>query len=155
MNHAHMRRAIELSRHAVNTNLGGPFGAVVVRGNKVVAEGFNRVTSSLDPTAHAEVTAIRAACQTLGTHELTGCEIYTSCEPCPMCLGAVYWSGITRIYFANSREDAAAAGFDDQFLYEEIPLPVEQRTVPSVRLLGAEARQVFDEWRAKQDKIPY
>ncbi|MDE0670864.1 MAG: nucleoside deaminase [Caldilineaceae bacterium SB0662_bin_9] len=155
MNHSHMRRAIELSRHAINTNLGGPFGAVVVRGDLVVAEGFNRVTSSLDPTAHAEVTAIRAACTALGTHQLTDCEIYTSCEPCPMCLGAIYWSGITRIYFANSREDAAAVGFSDQFLYEEIPLPVGQRTVPSVRLLGNEALRVFDEWRAKQDKIPY
>ena len=155
MNHSHMRRAIELSRQAINTNLGGPFGAVVVRGDLVVAEGFNRVTSSLDPTAHAEVTAIRAACTTLGTHQLTDCEIYTSCEPCPMCLGAIYWSGITRIYFANSRQDAAAAGFSDQFLYEEIPLPVEQRTVPSFRLLGNEAVRVFDEWRAKQDKIPY
>lgn len=155
MHHSHMRRAIELSRQAINTNLGGPFGAVVVRGDLVVAEGFNRVTSSLDPTAHAEVTAIRAACTTLGTHQLTDCEIYTSCEPCPMCLGAIYWSGITRIYFANSRQDAAAAGFSDQFLYEEIPLPVEQRTVPSFRLLGNEAVRVFDEWRAKQDKIPY
>ncbi len=155
MNHSHMRRAIELSRHAINTNLGGPFGAVVVRGDLVVAEGFNRVTSSLDPTAHAEVTAIRAACAALGTYQLTDCEIYTSCEPCPMCLGAIYWSGITRIYFANSREDAAAAGFSDQFLYEEIPLPVEQRTVPSDRLLGNEALRVFGEWRAKQDKIPY
>ena len=155
MNHSHMRRAIELSRHAINTNLGGPFGAVVVRGELVVAEGFNRVTSSLDPTAHAEVTAIRAACTALGTYQLTDCEIYTSCEPCPMCLGAIYWSGITRIYFANSREDAAAAGFSDQFLYEEIPLPVEQRTVPSIRLLGHEALRVFDEWRAKPDKTPY
>ncbi len=155
MNHSHMRRAIELSRQAINTNLGGPFGAVVVRGDLLVAEGFNRVTSSLDPTAHAEVTAIRTACAALGTHQLTDCEIYTSCEPCPMCLGAIYWSGITRIYFANSREDAAAAGFSDQFLYEEIPLPVEQRTVPSVRLLDNEAIRVFDEWRAKQDKIPY
>lgn len=155
MNHSHMRRAIELSRHAINTNLGGPFGAVVVRGDLVVAEGFNRVTSSLDPTAHAEVTAIRAACTALGTYQLTDCEIYTSCEPCPMCLGAIYWAGITRIYFANSREAAAASGFSDQFLYEEIPLPVEQRTVPSVRLLGYEAIQVFDEWRAKEDKTPY
>ncbi|MCY3660425.1 MAG: nucleoside deaminase [Caldilineaceae bacterium] len=155
MNHSHMRRAIELSRQAINTNLGGPFGAVVVRGDLVVAEGFNRVTSSLDPTAHAEVTAIRAACTALGTYQLTDCEIYTSCEPCPMCLGAIYWSGITRIFFANSREDAAAAGFSDQFLYEEIPLPVEQRTVPSVRLLDDEALRVFGEWQAKQDKIPY
>lgn len=155
MNQSHMLRAIELSRHAVHANLGGPFGAVVVRGNKVVAEGFNRVTSSLDPTAHAEVTAIRAACKALGTYQLTDCEIYTSCEPCPMCLGAIYWSGITRIYFANSREDAAAAGFGDQFLYEEIPLPLEQRTIPSVRLLGTEAIRVFDEWRAKLDKDLY
>jgi len=155
MNHSHMRRAIELSRHAIDTNLGGPFGAVVVRGDLVVAEGFNRVTSNLDPTAHAEVTAIRAACTALETYQLTDCEIYTSCEPCPMCLGAIYWSGMTRIYFANSREDAAAAGFSDRFLYEEIPLPVEQRTVPSLSLLGNEAIRVFDEWRAKQDKIPY
>ena len=155
MNHSHMQRAIGLSLHAINPHLGGPFGAVVVRGDLVVAEGFNRVTSSLDPTAQAEVTAIRAACTALETYQLTDCEIYTSCESCPMCLGAIYWSRITRIYFANSREDAAAAGFSDQFLYEEIPSPVEQRTVPSARLLGNEAIRVFDEWRAKQDKIPY
>ena len=150
-----MRRAIELSRHAVRTNLGGPFGAVIVRGHKVVAEGFNRVTSSLDPTAHAEITAIRAACRELGDYQLTDCEIYSSCEPCPMCLGAIYWSGITRIYFANSRADAAAAGFGDQFLYEEIPLPVDQRTIPSARLLGEEALVAFDEWQAQQDKALY
>ena len=121
-----MRRAIDLSRQKMNENCGGPFGAVIVKGDKIVAEGWNLVTSSNDPTAHAEVTAIRNACKALNTFELKGCDIYTSCEPCPMCLAAIYWAHLDGIYYANSRKDAAAIGFDDDFLYQEIPLPEEK-----------------------------
>ena len=136
-------------------NAGGPFGAVVVKDGKVIAEGWNRVTSTNDPTAHAEVIAIRAACAKLGTFSLAGCEIYTSCEPCPMCLSAIYWARLDRIYFANSRKDAAAIGFDDDFLYREVEKPIEARTIPAVKLDLPEAKAVFDEWERKPDKVEY
>ncbi len=155
MNPSHMHRAIALSREAIRQGLGGPFGAVIVRNDRIVAEGFNRVTSSSDPTAHAEIVAIRAACQVLGHHQLADCAIYTSCEPCPMCLGAIYWAHLQRIYFANSRADAAAAGFDDDFLYREISRPLTERHIPVQRLLAAEARTVMDTWTSMKNKLPY
>jgi tRNA(Arg) A34 adenosine deaminase TadA len=150
-----MRRAIALSLEMMRSGKGGPFGAVIARGDTIIAEGFNKVTSSNDPTAHAEVTAIRLACEALGTFNLKGCEIYTSCEPCPMCLGAIYWARLDRIYYANTRADAAAIGFDDDFLYREIPLPLDQRSLPITPLLTDEGRVAFAEWAAKPDKISY
>ena len=155
MNPIHMRRAIALSREAVVSGLGGPFGAVIVRDDVVVAEGFNRVRSQIDPTAHAEVVAIRAAAQVVGDPHLADCEIYTSCEPCPMCLGAIYWAHLERMYYGNSRADAADAGFGDEFIYTEIPLPVAARSVPGQQLLAAEAKVVFEEWKAKVDAEMY
>lgn len=150
-----MKRAIELSAERMRANLGGPFGAVITRDGKVIAEGFNQVTSTNDPTAHAEVVAIRRACEVLGTFSLEGCVIYTSCEPCPMCLASIYWARLDAIYFANSREDAAAIGFDDDFLYREIPKDLNQRKIPTQQIALEEARAVFDEWREKPDKIEY
>jgi guanine deaminase len=150
-----MRRAIELSRKNMHTGAGGPFGAVIVKDGKIVGEGWNKVTSINDPTAHAEVEAIRDACKNLGTFELKACELYTSCEPCPMCLAAAYWARVGAIYFGNTREDAAAVQFDDEFLYNEIVKPLEKRTVPIKPLLRAEALTVFTEWTAKVDKIRY
>jgi tRNA(Arg) A34 adenosine deaminase TadA len=152
---SHMRRAIALSLDMMRRGQGGPFGAVVVRAGQLIAEGCNQVTSTNDPTAHAEVVAIRRACQALGTYDLTGCEIYTSCEPCPMCLSAIYWARLGRIYYANDRNDAASIGFRDDFLYNEIPLPLDQRAIPTVRLLAVEGRAAFDEWALKPDKIQY
>jgi len=151
----HMRRAIDLSEAMMRSNRGGPFGAVVVKDGAVIAEGFNKVTSDNDPTAHAEIVAIRAACEHLGTFLLDGCEIYTSCEPCPMCLAAIYWARISRIYYANTRQDAAGIGFDDNHIYREIPLPIAARSVPMERLLADDAAQAFHEWDAKSDKIRY
>jgi len=150
-----MRRAIALSRQKMEENCGGPFGAVIVKNNAVIGEGWNRVTSSHDPTAHAEVTAIRSACQAIGDFSLRGCEIYTSCEPCPMCLAAIYWARLERIYYANTRQDAAAIGFDDDFLYREINLPAAARTKPISRALPEEAKIVFDDWSKKTDKTHY
>lgn len=150
-----MRRAIELSGRRMRSGLGGPFGAVIVRDGEVIAEGANEVTSSSDPTAHAEVVAIRAACQALNSFSLEGCEIYTSCEPCPMCLSAIYWARLDRIFYANGREDAAAIGFDDDRLYREIPKALELREIPTERLLAGEALAVFAEWQEKTDKIMY
>lgn len=151
----HMRRAIALSLEMMRSGKGGPFGAVVVKDDKIVAEGFNQVTSAKDPTAHAEVVAIRLACQALDTFDLSGCEIYTSCEPCPMCLSAIYWARLGKIYFANDREDAGAIGFRDDFLYHEIPLPLDQRAIPTLPLLRAEGKAAFDEWALKPDKVIY
>lgn len=153
--HKHMRHAVELSRQKMQEGCGGPFGAVIVRDGKVIAEGWNNVTSSMDPTAHAEVSAIRAACEALGDFSLAGCEIYTSCEPCPMCLSAIYWARIDRIYYANGREDAAAIGFDDQFLYNEVAKPMSQRELPCEHIEMQEAADVFAQWAAKEDKIAY
>ena len=150
-----MRRAIELSRQGVAGGHGGPFGAVVVKDGRVVGEGMNRVTSTNDPTAHAEVVAIREACRSLGTFDLSGCEIYASCEPCPMCLSAIYWARIGRIHFGNGREGAARIGFDDAFLYDEVSRPPGERRLPMERRLEAEARVAFDEWERKADKIRY
>jgi len=144
---AFMRRAIGLSLSSLRSPGGGPFGAVVVKDGKLVAEGFNQVAAHNDPTAHAEVVAIRRACQALETFDLTGCDIYTSCEPCPMCLSAIYWSRIGRIYYE--------IGFRDDLLYHEIPLPLDQRAVPSVRLLANEGKVAFDEWAVKPDKTLY
>ncbi len=155
MSEQHMRRAIALSRAMMEAGRGGPFGAVIVRNGTVIAEGHNQVTSGNDPTAHAEVVAIRLACQALGTFSLAGCEIYASCEPCPMCLGAIYWARIERIYYANSRADAAAIGFDDDFLYREIPLPIDQRSIPTLRLLPDEGKDAFAAWASKADKVRY
>jgi tRNA(Arg) A34 adenosine deaminase TadA len=150
-----MRRAIALSLEMMRSGQGGPFGAVIARDGVAVAEGFNQVTSSNDPTAHAEVVAIRRACQALGRFDLSGCEIYTSCEPCPMCLSAIYWARLDRIWFANDRSNAAAIGFRDDLLYREIPLPLEQRSIPIRRLLGEEGWAAFAEWDQKPDKIQY
>lgn len=150
-----MRRAVALSMEKMQAGRGGPFGAVIARNGEVVAEGWNQVTSTPDPTAHAEIVAIRRACTTLGTFELSDCEIYTSCEPCPMCLGAIYWARLKRVWYGNDRKDAAAIGFDDDFLYREIPLPLDRRGVPMQRLLAQEARAAFDAWVQKPDKVPY
>ncbi|HMU97580.1 MAG TPA: nucleoside deaminase [Chitinophagales bacterium] len=150
-----MQRAIELSEMGMQTGSGGPFGCVVVKNGKIVGEGFNQVTSTNDPTAHAEVVAIRNACKNLNTFQLEGCEIYTSCEPCPMCLGAIYWARPEKIYYANSREDAKAIGFDDSFIYDEIPLAMHQRKIPMINLNNQEAKLVFNKWQNKVDKTEY
>jgi len=150
-----MRRAIELSRAHMEAGEGGPFGAVIVRDGEILGEGWNQVTSSHDPTAHAEVVAIRQACAKLGTFQLRGCEIYTSCEPCPMCLAAIYWARLDRIWYANGQTDAAAIQFDDAWLYREVALPMEERSLPAFQLLRDEALAVFRTWDAKTDKIPY
>lgn len=149
-----MRRAIELSIESVK-NGGGPFGAVIARQGEIIAEGSNCVTINNDPTAHAEVSTIRKACQQLGTFDLSGCEIFTSCEPCPMCLGAIYWAHLDKIYYANDRKDAAAIGFDDDFIYEELPLKPQYRKKPSEILLRNEAIRAFEAWQAKEDKTEY
>lgn len=150
-----MRRAIELSRLHMEAGAGGPFGAVVVKDGRILAEGWNRVTSGHDPTAHAEVVAIREACARLGTFELKGCEIFTSCEPCPMCLAAIYWARLDRIWYANGQADAAAIQFDDAWLYREVALPLADRSLPLVQLLRDEALTVFQAWEAKVDKVRY
>jgi tRNA(Arg) A34 adenosine deaminase TadA len=150
-----MLHAIRLSAERMREGAGGPFGAIVVKDGRIVAEGWNRVTSENDPTAHAEVTAIRRACAALGTFSLAGCDIYTSCEPCPMCLAAIYWARFDRIFFANSREEAAAIGFDDALIYDEVSKPIENRVIPSIKLALPEAKAVFAEWQAKPDKILY
>ncbi|MEQ8394665.1 nucleoside deaminase [Thalassobaculum sp.] len=151
----YLRRAIELSRGNAQAATGGPFGAVVVRDGAIVGEGANRVTTDFDPTAHAEVVAIRAACRRLGTYDLAGAVIYTSCEPCPMCLAAILWARIDRMVYANTRADAAAIGFDDAWFYEQVALPIDGRALPAQRLLGDEARAVFQLWAQNPDKIPY
>ncbi|MGE3759422.1 MAG: nucleoside deaminase [Pseudobdellovibrionaceae bacterium] len=150
-----MRRAIELSRQHMQNGVGGPFGAIVVKGNKIVGEGWNQVTSTFDPTAHAEVTAIRDACQKLKSYDLSDCEIYTSCEPCPMCLSAIYWARIGKMYYANTRDDASKIEFDDAFIYEEIPKELHKRKLKAETLLRIEAIEVFREWETKADKKKY
>jgi len=150
-----LKKSIELSRKNILDNVGGPFGAVIIKDGKVIAEGSNQVTSTNDPTAHAEMVAIRNACKVLNTFDLEGCEIYSSCEPCPMCLSAIYWARLDKIYFANSRQDAAAIGFDDDFIYQEIPKPLEARTLSCVHVTLPEAQTVFKEWMNKSDKIEY
>jgi len=152
---AFMREAAQLAHDNVIAGRGGPFGAVIVRDGQVIGRGANLVTSSNDPTAHAEVSAIRDACQRLGTFSLAGADIYTSCEPCPMCLAAIYWARIEKIFYANTRTDAARIGFDDDFLYQEIPLPYEKRSKPILPLTCQEAAATFDLWTIKTDKVPY
>ena len=151
---AFMRRAIELSASCAQTDE-GPFGCVVVKDGKIIGEGVNQVVPTGDPTAHAEVVAIRAACKTLGTHVLDGAVLYTSCEPCPMCLGAAWWARISEIVYANDRADAAAIGFDDDAIYDEVAAPLHRRKLPVRRLGAAEALEVFKLWHAKPDKVPY
>jgi guanine deaminase len=150
-----MRRAIKLAQDGSATGAGGPFGAVIVRDGKVVGEGCNQVTSTNDPTAHAEVVAIRNACQNLASFQLTDCTIYTSCEPCPMCLGAIYWARPAHIFFACTREDAADVGFDDQFIYQEIELPIEERHIKSINFLREEGLKVFQTWADTPKKTEY
>jgi tRNA(Arg) A34 adenosine deaminase TadA len=151
----YMKKAIELSRSNMESGKGGPFGAVVVKDGKIIGEGWNKVTSANDPTAHAEVEAIRAACKNLNTFDLSGAEIYTSCEPCPMCLSAIYWAHISKIYFANTKKDAAKIQFDDDFIYQEIPKPMSARKIPMEQLMHDEALTVFHSWEEKADKIHY
>src|SRR5262249_3068073 len=141
-----MRRAIALSAKKMREGAGGPFGAVIARGAAIVATGYNEVTSANDPTAHAEIVAIRAACRAPGSFSLAGCDIYTSCEPCPMCLGAIYWARLDRVYYGNTRADAAAIGFDDARIYREVQAGLAEREVPFIRLAAEDARQVFEEW---------
>jgi tRNA(Arg) A34 adenosine deaminase TadA len=150
-----MRRAIDLADANVGAGRGGPFGAVIVRDGTIVAEGTNLVTSTDDPTAHAEVVAIRNACRALATFRLAGCEIYASCEPCPMCLGAVYWARLDRLYFAAGRLDAERAGFDDRFIYEELGAALDARRIPTTQLLAAAGVVVLERWRITPDKIDY
>jgi guanine deaminase len=150
-----MREAIRLGEDAMRANRGGPFGCVVAREGAIIARGENRVTSSNDPTAHAEVTAIREACRSLGVFRLDDCELYTSCEPCPMCLAAIYWSHCRAIYYGNSAADAAKIGFDDSFLYHEIPKPLDQRKIPIQNMLAEKAWESFAAWEASPNKIEY
>lgn len=150
-----MEEAIRLSAENMRTGKGGPFGAVIVKDNKIIARGFNQVTSTNDPTAHAEVVAIREACKTLDTFSLSGCEIYTSCEPCPMCLASVYWARLDKLYYANTKKDAALIDFDDDFIYKELDLPLEKRSLPATQMMRDEALLVFNDWHAKADKIKY
>ena len=150
-----MSRAIELAQHGIDANDGGPFGCIVVRNGEIIAEGNNRVTSTNDPTAHAEVVAIRNACQKLGTFQLDNCVIYTSCEPCPMCLGAIYWARPKQIFYACTREDAARIGFDDQFIYDEIERPINERIIETKSILREEGVKVFENWANKLDKTKY
>ena len=155
MHEQYLRRALRLAEENVQLGRGGPFGAVLVRDGAIVAEGANLVTSTCDPTAHAEVVAIREACRRLGRFDLRGATLYASCEPCPMCLAAIYWARIESLYFAATRDDAAAVGFDDGFLYAEIPLPLAARRLPSLNLLREESGQAFALWRAAEAKTPY
>ncbi len=150
-----MRRAIELARNGMESNSGGPFGCVIVKDGEIVGEGSNQVTSTNDPTAHAEVVAIRNACANLETFQLDGCTIYTSCEPCPMCLGAIYWARPSAIFYAGTQDDAAAAGFDDELFYQELEKPNEERQLRMVNLLRDEAQTVFRAWVEKPDKTEY
>ena len=149
-----MLRAIELSLSSVNNN-GGPFGSVITKENKIIAEGSNKVTLSNDPTAHAEVVAIREACKKLNTFNLSGCDLYTSCEPCPMCLSAIYWSHVDNIFYANTRDDAKNIDFDDSFIYTEIPKKIDDRKIKMVQMLREEALKAFEIWDNKADKIKY
>ena len=149
-----MAKAIELSINSANT-IGGPFGSVIVQDSEIIAEGSNQVTSSNDPTAHGEIVAIRQACKKLNTFDLSGCEIYTSCEPCPMCLSAIYWSRLDKIYYANTREDAKEIDFDDSFIYLEIPKKIDDRKIKMTQMLRDKALKAFEIWDKKVDKIKY
>lgn len=151
----HMREAIRLSLENVKTGKGGPFGAVIVKNGKIIATGANEVTSSNDPTAHAEVVAIRNACKSLDSFQLDGCEIYCSCEPCPMCLGAIYWARPSKIYYANTKQDAANINFDDDFIYKEIELPIDKRKLTTHQMLRDEALEAFNKWSTDTKKTEY
>lgn len=155
MSEEFMRRAIAMAIENVRSGLGGPFAALVVKDGRVLAQGTNRVTSTNDPTAHAEVVAIREACRALGDFQLTGCDLYTTCEPCPMCLGAIYWARPAHIFYAGTAADAAAAGFDDAFIYDELRHPLARRRVPMTQLLRDESLSIFSAWNQKTDKKPY
>jgi len=150
-----LREAIRLSFEKMREGEGGPFGAIVARGDEIVGIGWNRVASTNDPTAHAEITAVRDACQRLQTFNLSGCEIYSSCEPCPMCLAAIYWARLDRLHYAAGREDAAEAGFDDAHIFAQMALPCQERSLPSTQTLRDQARAAFDEWRVKADRVEY
>ncbi|ACK73423.1 CMP/dCMP deaminase zinc-binding [Gloeothece citriformis PCC 7424] len=155
INDQFMAEAIALSFEGMRLGEGGPFGAVIVKEGKIIAKGYNQVISSNDPTAHAEVVAIRHACQVLQNFDLKGCELYTSCEPCPMCLGAIYWARLDKIYYGNSKIDAAKIGFDDNFIYQELERSIDKRQLPMMQIMSEEAFKAFQEWADKQDKIPY
>ncbi len=150
-----MREAIRLSLTKMKGNHGGPFGAVVVRNGKIIGRGWNRVTSTNDPTAHAEIVAIRDACKRLKTFQLEGCELYTSCEPCPMCLAAIYWARCKAVYFGNTRRDAKRIEFDDDLIYREVSRPISRRKIPMKQFLRAEAQEAFKAWMAKTDRVRY
>src|SRR5208282_1143126 len=150
-----MKRAIALALENVRSGSGGPFAAVIVKDGRIIAEGTNRVTSSNDPTAHAEVVAIREACAALGGFQLDGCDLYTTCEPCPMCLGAIYWARPARVYFACTAADAAAAGFDDAFIYEQLALPRNERRIPFLEMMREDSLACFRAWSEKRDRIDY
>ena len=149
-----MERAIELSIQSVKSG-GGPFGSVIVKNNKIISEGMNRVTKSNDPTAHGEIVAIRNACKNLGDFSLKGCELYTSCEPCPLCLSAIYWSRVDKVYYANTRNDAQKIDFDDSFIYSEIMKKIEQRKIPMKQQLRDKALEAFRLWQRTEDKVKY
>jgi guanine deaminase len=155
MSNAFMRRTIDLSIENVRSGRGGPFAALVVKDGRIIAEGTNSVTSANDPTAHAEIVAIRKACKRLGKFQLDGCEIYTSCEPCPMCLGAIYWARPARVFFANSAQDAAAIGFDDSLIAAQLNLPLSDRRIPMVQMMREEAQEAFRVWEKKSDRVSY
>ena len=155
MNEKFMREAIRLSIQMMRRGQGGPFGAVVVRNGKVVGRGSNQVTSANDPTAHAEIVAIREACKRLKTFQLDDCDLYTSCEPCPMCLSAIYWARLANVFYANTRKDAAKINFDDDFIYREVALPIRKRTLKMKQVLHDEALAAFTEWQQKTDKVLY
>lgn len=155
MNHSFMQEAIRLSLDKMREGCGGPFGAVVVKDGQIISRGWNRVTTANDPTAHAEVVAIREACAVLNSFSLQGCELYTSCEPCPMCLGAIYWSRVDRVFFAATRQDAAAAGFDDALFYEELAKAPGDRQLSTVQMLRKQALAAFDEWKRMPGKVAY
>lgn len=150
-----MKAAVELAVTGINENAGGPFGCVVVKDGKIIGKGYNKVTSTNDPTAHAEVTAIREACKHLNSFQLEGCEIYTTCEPCPMCLGAIYWARPEKVYYGSNQKDAASIGFDDAYIYKEIPLPYNNRSIPFEQLGGEYTLEPFKIWDKKDDKIEY
>ncbi len=150
-----MQEAIRLSIENVRQGRGGPFAAVVVRDGEIISRGTNLVTSTNDPTAHAEVVAIREACKVLGSFQLDGCELYTTCEPCPMCMGAIYWARLAKVYYANTRSDAAAIGFDDELIYEELRRPLENRSIAMEQVLHKEARMAFEEWLKNEEKVRY
>lgn len=158
MAHSHsyyMQRAIALAKQAMDSNSGGPFGAIVVKDDVIIAEGSNKVTSTNDPTSHAEIVAIRRACEKLNSFQLTDCIIYTSCEPCPMCLGAIYWSRPKKVYYACTKEDAASINFDDQFIYDEIDTPLNNRSILFENINRKESKVLFEKWLLKEDKIDY